>query len=196
MQQVAWAEPFERFRELFDQAKGAQPKDPNTAFLGTADAQGRPSVRPVLLKGFDEAGFVFFTNYESRKGQDLAENPQAALTFYWPSLDQQVRIEGDVEKVSAEESDAYFQTRHRTSRIGAWASDQSRPVASRLELDAKVAKLALKYAVGDIPRPPSWGGYRVKPARIEFWKAHPFRLHWRELYVVKGEGWEKSQLFP
>jgi len=194
--QTPWAEPFDRFRELFEQAKASQPKDPNTVFLGTADARGRPSVRPVLLKDFDEQGFVFYTNYESRKGKELEENPQAALTFYWPSLDQQVRIEGPVEKVSAEESDAYFKTRHRTSRIGAWASDQSRPVASRLDLDARVAKLGLKYAVGDIPRPPHWGGYRVKPERIEFWKAHPFRLHWREQYDAADGAWNKTMLFP
>ncbi len=193
---ASWQEPFDRFGEIFERAKKAQAKDPNQVWLGTVDERGRPQVRVVLLKGFDARGFVFFTNYASAKGRALAAHPFAALTFYWPSLDEQIRVEGEVEQVSPEESDAYFETRPLQSRLGAWASDQSRPLGSRLELDAKVAKLALRYALGHVPRPPHWGGYRVKPDRFEFWKAHPFRLHWRDVYEKAGEGWTKAMLYP
>ncbi|MBK7859683.1 MAG: pyridoxamine 5'-phosphate oxidase [Archangiaceae bacterium] len=193
---LPWHEPFDRFARLFARAEQAQPKDPNQMWLATVDARGRPQLRVVLLKGCDVRGFVFFTNYESQKARALEKHPYAALDFYWPALEEQVRVEGTATKVSAEESDAYFQTRPRASRIGAWASDQSRPCSSRLELEARVAKATLVHAVGHIPRPPHWGGYRVEPDRFEFWRAHPFRLHWREQYEKSKDAWVRSLLYP
>lgn len=193
---ASWSEPFDRFREVFGRAQKAQPKDPNQMWLATVDERGRPQVRVVLLKGFDEQGFVFYTNYESQKGRALAVHPFAALDFYWQALEEQVRVEGEVERTSPEESDAYFASRALASRIGAWASDQSRPLASRLAFDSRVAQVGLSYALGKVPRPPHWGGYRVKPDRFEFWKAHPFRLHWREEYRRDGQAWTKTLLYP
>jgi pyridoxamine 5'-phosphate oxidase len=191
-----WNEPFERFETLFRAAQQHQPKDPNQMWLSTVDAEGWPSVRVVLLKGFDTTGFVFFTNYTSHKGSDLLANPKAALNFYWPSLDVQVRVSGLAEKVSAAESDAYFASRPVDSRLGAWASHQSKPLHSRQELEARLEALRRQYQSTPIPRPPHWGGFRVAPVMIEFWKAHPFRLHERERYDQVAAGWNKTLLNP
>ncbi len=193
---LPWNEPFDRFVQLLKRAEEAQPRDPNQMWLATVDHRGRPQLRVVLLKGLDARGFVFFTNYESQKARALEQHPYAALDFYWPALEEQVRVEGMATKVTAEESDAYFETRPRASRIGAWASDQSRPLSSRLELEARAARATLSHAVGHVPRPPHWGGYRVEPDRFEFWRAHPFRLHWREQYERSGDAWVKSLLYP
>ncbi len=190
------AEPFDRFRVIFDEAATAQPQDPNQVWLATVDGQGRPTVRVVLLKSFDPNGFVFFTNYESTKGRALDATHEAALCFYWQVLGQQVRVEGPVQRVSDAESDAYFASRPRLSQLGAWASDQSRRIGSRLELEARVAALTVKYLGRDVPRPPHWGGYRLAPRRMEFWKAHPFRLHWREEYLRQGDAWDVATLAP
>ncbi len=196
MAEVAWAEPFRRFEEWFREAAEKEPSDPNGMALATADAAGRPSVRMVLLKGVDERGFVFYTNLESRKGEQLRANPQAALCFHWKSLRRQVRVEGATEPVTAEEADAYFATRARTSQIGAWASRQSRPMSGRHELERRVAEFGLKFGLGAVPRPPHWSGFRLLPERIEFWRERPFRLHDRMLYLRQGEGWQIQHLFP
>jgi pyridoxamine 5'-phosphate oxidase len=165
--------------------------------LATADAEGRPSARMVLLKGLDDRGFVFYTNLTSRKGRELAENPHAALVFYWKSLTRQVRIEGAIESVSGEDADAYFASRPRLSQIGAWASKQSTPLEGRFELEKRVAKYTAKFNVGAIPRPDFWSGFRLVPARIEFWKEEAFRLHDRSLYTRAGDGgWQMEKLFP
>ena len=193
---TSWNEPFERFAALFERAKQRQPKDPNAMSLATVDPHGRPSVRVVLLKDFDSKGFVFYTNQSSRKGHELIGQRVAALMFYWPSLEEQVRIEGGVEQVSAADSDAYFSTRARSAQLGAWASHQSEPMASRAELEARLAELKRKYEGQAVPRPPHWGGFRLLPERIEFWRAHPDRLHWREQYSKSAEGWAKSTLNP
>ncbi len=191
-----WAEPFTRFAELYELAKEAQPKDPNGVTLATVDDKGRPSARVVLLKGFDERGFVFFTNYQGRKGRELDAQKVAALCFYWPALDRQVRIEGTVDHVSAAESDAYFATRARESQLGAWASLQSQPLDARTTLEQRLAEFTKKFEGGTVPRPPHWGGYRLAPERIEFWHAHPSRLHDRTLYEKQGNGWATLSLFP
>jgi pyridoxamine 5'-phosphate oxidase len=190
-------DPLLRFQDAFTRA-GQHPPADHTAFaLATADgATGRPAVRIVLLHGFDARGFVFYTNYEGRKARDLASNPQAALTFYWPWIDEQVRAEGTVSRISAEESDAYFATRARGKQIGAWASQQSRPLASRDALLARVAALEREYEGRPVPRPPFWGGYRLTPDRMEFWHAGESRLHDRWLYVRNGESWETTRLYP
>ncbi len=191
-----WKVPFERFGEVFERAKRSQPKDPNALSLATVDDHGRPTVRVVLLKDFDAEGFVFYTNQASRKGRELIGQHVAALMFYWPSLDEQVRVEGDVVQVDAAESDAYFASRARASQLGAWASLQSEPMNSRAELERRLADMTKKYEGRAVPRPPHWGGFRLKPLRIEFWKAHPDRLHWREQYVKSGDGWVTSILNP
>ena len=196
MAHTDWNEPFTRFAGVFDEAKQVVTKDPNAVSLATVDAQGKPSVRTVLLKDFDARGFVLYTNQQSAKGQALLATRRAALNFYWPALDQQVRVEGTVEQVDAAEADAYFASRPRVSQLGAWASDQSRPLSSREALEARLAELTERYAGKPVPRPPHWGGFRLLPERIEFWKAHEFRLHWREQYVKAGEGWERSWLNP
>ncbi|MDQ3953325.1 MAG: pyridoxamine 5'-phosphate oxidase [Actinomycetota bacterium] len=169
---------------------------PNTMTLATAGADGRPSARMVLLKGFDESGFVFYTNYASRKSRELEENPAAALVFYWSRLERQVRVEGRVEKVSVEESDGYFASRPLESRLGAWASKQSAPLASRAELEDRVAELERRHSGGDVPRPPHWGGWLVRPEAIELWQGRPNRLHDRFLYTRRGDGWERTRLYP
>lgn len=192
-------EPFALVQEWLDEAGESEPNDPNAMALATADADGRPSLRMVLLKGFDADGFVFYTNLESRKGTQLAENPAAALLFHWKSLRRQIRVEGPVEPVRAEEADAYFASRARGSQIGAWASAQSRPLESRFALEKQVAKIGAKYAVGAVPRPPHWSGFRIRPLRIEFWKDGAFRLHDRFLFSrpdPSAEGWTVERLYP
>ncbi len=193
---IDWSEPFARFNAWFSEAKLKQPKDPNAVTLATVDAKGRPSARIVLMKGVDERGFVVFTNYESRKGRELSGQQVAALCFYWPSMDRQVRVEGKVEKVTGEESDAYFATRARLSQLGAWASLQSQPLESRAIFEARLAEVTAKYEGKPVPRPPHWGGFRLLPERIEFWIAHENRLHDRVVYEREGNGWVAGALFP
>ena len=189
-------DPFEQFRAWFAEAERAEPNDPNAMAVATATPEGRPSVRMVLLKEWDERGFVFYTNTESRKGTELAANPHAALLFHWKSLQRQVRIEGAVERVSDAEADAYSASRARLSRIGAWASQQSRPLPGRGALLRRVAKYEAAYLGDHIPRPPFWTGLRVVPARIEFWQDMPFRLHDRTVHLRSAEGWDIVKLYP
>jgi pyridoxamine 5'-phosphate oxidase len=189
------SDPIARVRALFEKAQAVEPYDATAMTLATADERGRPSARLVLLKGVDERGFLFFTNRESRKGRELEVNPFAALAIHWPASQQQVRVEGHVERASEAESDAYFESRQRDSRLGAWASQQSRPLASREELEGRVHDLAERWP-GAIPRPPHWGGYRVVPDRIELWFAGAARLHDRFLYERAGDGWTMTRLNP
>ena len=196
MEHTNWQEPFTRFSTVFDEAKKLVTKDPNAVSLATVDAKGRPSVRMVLLKDFDARGFVFYTNHQSAKGVALLATKVAALNFYWPALDQQIRVEGTVEVVAAAEADAYFAVRPRISQLGAWASEQSLSLSSREELEQRLAALTLQYEGKPVPRPAHWGGFRLRPERIEFWKAHEFRLHWREQYVKAGDGWDRGWLNP
>jgi pyridoxamine 5'-phosphate oxidase len=189
-------DPIEQFARWFAEATGAEVPEPNAMVLATADASGAPSARVVLLKGFDARGFVFFTNYQSRKGQQLAANPRAALVFFWESLERQVQIEGRVEKVSRAESQAYFHSRPLGSQVGAWVSHQSRVIASREALDQREAELMERYAHGVVPLPDYWGGYRLIPHRIEFWQGRPSRLHDRLEYVRDGEKWTLRRLSP
>lgn len=189
-------EPLALFRNWFEEALRAELTEPNAMVLATVDASGRPSARVVLLKDFNEAGFVFYTNYESRKGKELAQNPWAALVFWWAELMRQVRIEGRVEKVPAEESDAYFQTRPRESQLGAWASPQSQVVPDRATLEQRVAEWARQFNGRKIPRPPHWGGYRVVPEVIEFWQGRSGRLHDRLRYRRTTQGWVRERLAP
>jgi pyridoxamine 5'-phosphate oxidase len=189
-------EPFALFAAWLGEATTAEPNDPNAMALATVDERGMPDVRMVLLKGFDAAGFVFYTNLESRKGMELAAVPKAALCFHWKSLRRQVRVRGAVEPVSAAEADEYFASRPRLSRIGAWASDQSRPLESRLALEKSVALHTAKYALGAIPRPPHWSGFRVVPEEIEFWRDGAFRLHDRLRFAREGAGWSRTALYP
>ncbi len=190
-----WSEPFEKFTEQYRALQERRTKDPNATVLATADAKGRPSARVVLLKGYSEKGFVFFTNYQSRKGHELARG-FATLCFYWPELDRQVRVDGRVKKVSAAESEAYFATRHRHSQVGAWASHQSEPMHSREELEQRFEALLRKYEGGPVPRPKHWGGYLLAPEAIELWEARQSRLHVRELYTRRGRRWAYTLLNP
>ncbi|WP_458096947.1 pyridoxamine 5'-phosphate oxidase [Roseomonas sp. WA12] len=189
-------EPYGLFEAWFAEATAREPNDPNAMCLATSKPDGWPSARMVLLKGRDDHGFVFYTNEESRKGGELLSNPRAALLFHWKSLRRQVRVEGVIERVSAAESDAYFASRSRGSRISAAASDQSRPLASRAEFERRIAETEARYPGESVTRPPHWGGFRVLPARIEFWQDMPFRMHDRLVFERDGEGWRTGRLFP
>lgn len=190
------SDPLVLFADWFAEAQAKEPADPNAMCVSCVGDDGMPSSRMVLLKSHDAEGFVFYTNFESRKGAQLLAHPKAALLFHWKSLQRQVRIEGDVTRVSDEEADAYFASRPRESRIGAWASKQSRPLEGRFALEKAVAKYTAKFGVGEIPRPPYWSGFRVKPRMIEFWKAGAFRLHERLVYTLDGGRWRTGHLFP
>lgn len=197
-QTIAGDNPFLLFQDWMTLAEQKEPNDPNAMALATVDDQSLPDVRMVLLKGFDSEGFVFYTNSESAKGRELEQTMKAALLFHWKSLRRQVRIRGTVSRLPDEEADAYFQSRPRASRIGAWASQQSRPVASRKALWQAVTKETARFAIGTVPRPPYWNGYRVRPLSMEFWMDKPFRLHDRVLFTrtSDGTGWTTQRLFP
>ena len=189
-------DPFVLFARWLEEATRSEPADANAMALATAGADGAPDVRMVLLKGCDASGFAFYSNRESAKGRQLAANPQAALAFHWKSLRRQVRVRGPVEELSAGEADAYFATRARDTRIGAWASQQSRPLESREVLEAKVAEQAKRFEGEEPARPPYWSAWRVVPRAVEFWRDRPFRLHDRLLFERNGEGWRRSRLYP
>ncbi|HRP10524.1 MAG TPA: pyridoxamine 5'-phosphate oxidase [Terricaulis sp.] len=193
----AESEPFALFEAWFKEAKAKEPNDPNAMALATADAEGAPDVRMVLLKGVD-TGFVFYTNAESAKGLQLEAHPRAAIVMHWKSLRRQVRVRGLIEPVTDAESDAYFQSRDRGARIGAWASQQSRPLEDRLALEKRIAEFAAKFGLGEVPRPEYWRGYRLLPLSIEFWRDRPFRLHDRLVFTREAPGgaWRKTRLYP
>lgn len=191
-------EPFDLFARWFTEARAREPNDPNAMALSTVDAEGMPDVRMVLMKGFEDGAFVFYTNAESAKGRELAANARAAVCFHWKSLGRQVRARGLVEFVSDADADAYFKTRDRGARLGAWASKQSRPLEDRLALEKRIAEFALKFGVGEAPRPPHWRGYRLTPLAMEFWRNRPFRLHDRLVFTreTPGAAWRKGRLYP
>jgi len=190
------SDPFSAFDAWLTEARRTELNDANAMTLATASPDCRPSARIVLLKGADRDGFVFYTNTQSRKGEELAANPQVALLFHWKTLGRQVRVEGLVEPVGAGEADAYYSTRPRLSRLGAWASDQSRPLPDRRDLESRLDTLERLYPGRDIPRPPHWSGFRVRPERFEFWQDMPFRLHDRTVFTRDGEIWQVSKLYP
>jgi len=189
-------DPLALFDEWLAEARASEPNDPEAMALATATKDGRPSVRIVLLKGHGRDGFLFYTNQLSRKGAELAENPRAALLFHWKSLRRQVRVEGPVGTLSAAEADAYFASRSRDSQLGAWASDQSRPLETRALFEQRYEEMRDKFEGGDVPRPPHWGGYRVTPETIEFWTDRPHRLHERRLFTHTPDGWRQGLLYP
>ena len=189
-------DPIVLFERWFAKACEAEAKNPDAMALATVGADGTPSSRMVLLKAVDARGFVFYTNLESAKAKDLQQNPNAALCFYWKSLDRQVRVTGAVQPVAASEADAYFASRDRVSQIGAWASQQSRPLEGRFALEKRVAEFTVKFAIGAVPRPVFWSGYRVVPRKIEFWSQSAFRLHDRLVYCRDGDRWQTERLFP
>jgi pyridoxamine 5'-phosphate oxidase len=194
---VLFTDPFARFREWMAEAEAREPVDANAMTVATTTPDGRPSARAILLKGVDARGFVFYTNKESRKSAELAANPHVALLFHWKSLARQIRIEGVVEEVTDAESNAYYASRPRISRLGAWASAQSRPLDERLTLERRLADYEAKYPGEEIPRPPYWSGYRVLPDRFEFWQNMPFRLHDRTVYTRSADGgWVIGKLYP
>lgn len=190
------ADPFALFDEWFQEALKKEPNDANAMALSTVDADGMPDVRMVLLKDVDPAGFVFYTNLESAKGQELAATPKAALLFHWKSLRRQVRVRGAVTRTTDAEADAYFATRARPAQLGAWASDQSRTLPDRLALEKKIAEVGLRFGLGKVTRPPHWSGFRIVPETIEFWRDRPFRLHERLVFDRAGEGWTTRRLYP
>ena len=193
---MSFQAPFDTFASWLAAAEQQEANNPTAMSVATVGAEGRPSQRMVLLRSFDDRGFVFYTNLESRKGHELRANQHVALCFHWKSLDRQVRIEGLAEAVDAREADAYFASRPRDSQIGAWASRQSEPLTSRAELDARVEKYTALYAVGKVPRPPFWSGFRVVPEVIEFWEERPFRLHHRQEWRREAEGWRDLLRYP
>jgi pyridoxamine 5'-phosphate oxidase len=191
-------EPLRLFTHWFDEAKRSEPRDPNAMALATVDPDGLPNVRMVLLKGVDDRGFTFYTNTESSKGRELGLAPKAALLFYWKSLNRQVRLRGPVERVTAEDADSYFASRPKGAQIGAWASQQSRPLETRLAFEKAIALYTAKHAIGAVPRPPHWSGYRIVPLVMEFWHDRPFRLHDRIVFERESFGapWRKTRLYP
>jgi len=193
--EIAESEPLAPFRRWLDEAWKDEPNAHATT-LATTTRDGRPSARVILLKGLDPRGFVFYTNLESRKSRELFANPYAALCFLWKSLNRQVRVEGAVEEVGDDEADAYFASRPRDSQIGAWASDQSRPLGSRAELERRVAEFSRRFAEGRVPRPTYWSGFRIVPQCVEFWQERTARLHDRWLFIREGEGWRRNRLYP
>jgi pyridoxamine 5'-phosphate oxidase len=188
--------PFDLFGDWYALATERELNDPNAMTVASATPDGRPSARMVLLKGWDAQGFVFYTNFESRKGREVLANPQVALLFHWKSLRRQIRIEGPATPVSDDEADAYFATRPRDSQLGAWASDQSRPLDGKGTFLARVAAVGARHLVGSVPRPPHWSGFRVAPERIEFWQEQAFRWHDRWVYAREGDGWARQMLYP
>lgn len=189
-------DPIALFDAWYAEAKAAEINDPDAMSVATATTEGAPSVRIVLMKGYGPEGFTFYTNAGSRKGEELAANGQAALLFHWKSLRRQVRIEGRVAEVGPEEADAYFATRSRDSQLGAWASDQSRPLDARATFEARCEETRARFEGADVPRPPRWTGFRVKPDRMEFWSDRPHRLHERRLFVKRGDSWDEGLLYP
>jgi len=192
-------DPFDSFATWFQEAEKSEPNDPNAVAVASVGPDGMPSLRMVLLKGWDRNGFVFYTNHESRKGTQLLAHPKAALLFHWKSLRRQVRVEGPVEPTTAEEADAYFATRPLGSQVGAWASAQSRPLESRFALEKQVALYTAKFALGKVPRPPHWSGFRVRPILFEFWRDMPFRLHDRTVFTratPANTAWKTEKLYP